>query len=249
MVAFDGSYFRDFFVLKSKNPMITTKQIMIVFSLLETAIHSFFVLNLESLGLFVVNFVPTIFNQAHSLSIWLGNLKSNGGPLSNFPKPKPLKLSKIGLKPKSPKQKGLQPQNLRYPFGPSLCLAQLQKTLFLQILLIGPISKVCKPKQVRLFPNLQAQTQKMKKTQLHHQPSCSKTKTCASDSPSLPLSKENINIFNNLCLRESTGSKIPRDQMWMLSSYRFNEEWKNWTHKWCDSILDSFKKKPETDLT
>ena len=204
--------------------MITTNQIVIVFSLLEIAIHSFFVLNLESLGFYVGNFVPTIFSQAHSLSIWLGNLKSNGGPLSNYPKPKLLKLSKFGLKPKSPKQKGLQPQNPRYLFGPSPCLAQLQKTLFLQILLIGPIPKVCKPKQLRLFPNLQAQTQKMKKTQLHPQPSRSKTKTCASDSLSLPLSKENVNIFNSLCLRESTGSKIPRDQTWMLSSDRFNEE-------------------------
>ena len=110
--------------------MITTNQIVIVFSLLEIAIRFFFVLNLESLGFYVGNFVPTIFSQAHSLSIWLGNLKSNGGPLSNYPKPKLLKPSKIGLKPKSPKQKGLQPQNPRYLFGPSPCLAQLQKKTF-----------------------------------------------------------------------------------------------------------------------
>ena len=226
--------------------MITTNQTVIVFSLLETAIHSYFVLNLESLGFYVGIYVLTISNQAHSLSIWLGNLKSNGGPLSNYPKPKLLNLLKLGLKPKSPKQKGMLPQNPRFLFGPSPCLAQLQKTLFLQILLIGPISKVCKPKQLRLFPNLQVQTQKMKKIQLPPQPSCSKTKTCASDSLSLPLSKENVNIFNSLCLRERTGSKIPRDQTWMLSSDRFKEEWRSWAHKWCDNILEEFKKKPET---
>ena len=55
----------------------------------------FFVLNLESLGFYVGIFVPTILIQAHSRSIWLGNLKSNGGPLSKYPKPKPLNLSKL----------------------------------------------------------------------------------------------------------------------------------------------------------
>ena len=51
-------------------------------SLLEIATRYFSVLNLESLGFYVGTFVPTIFLQAHSLRIWPGNSKSNGGPLS-----------------------------------------------------------------------------------------------------------------------------------------------------------------------
>ena len=37
----------------------------------------------------------------------LGNSKSNGGPLSKYPKPKPLKMSKTGSKPKSLNRKSL----------------------------------------------------------------------------------------------------------------------------------------------
>ena len=62
-----------FSVLKSKNLLIMSKPIVIASSLLEIAIRYSFVLNLESLGLYVGIFVPTKLNQAHSLSIWLGN--------------------------------------------------------------------------------------------------------------------------------------------------------------------------------
>ena len=194
------------------------------------------------------DFCPTNLNQAHSLSIWLGNSKSNGGPLSKFPKPKPLKPLKHGLKPKSPNQTSLQSQSPRYQFGPNLFQAQLLgpklKIHFLQIQHTGPISKKFKQMQLSHCPKspTQIQTQKRKILQTA-QPSSSKTKTCASDSLTLPLSKGNVNIFNSLCLRESTGSKIPRDQTFVLSSDRFDEEWKIWSHKWCDSILDHFKKK------
>ena len=92
-----------FFVLKSINLLNTSKRTVRASSLLEIATRYSFVLNLESLGFYVGIFVPTNLNQAHSLSIWLGNSKSNGGPLSKYPKPKPLSLSKTGLKPKSPK--------------------------------------------------------------------------------------------------------------------------------------------------
>ena len=97
-----------FYVLKSKNLLIMSKPTVIASSLLEIAIRYSFVLNLESLGFYVGIFVPTNLNQAHSLSIWLGNSKSNGGPLSKSPKPNPLKLSKNGLKPKSPNQRSPQ---------------------------------------------------------------------------------------------------------------------------------------------
>ena len=131
-----------FFVLKSKNLSNTSKPIVIASSLLEIATHFSFVLNLESLGFYVGIFVPTNLNQAHSLSIWPGNLKSNGGPLSKYPKPKPLKLSKTGSKPKSPNRKSLQSQNLRYQFGPNHYQAQLLgpklKIHFLQIQHTGP---------------------------------------------------------------------------------------------------------------
>ena len=83
--------------MKSKNLLIMSKTTVIASSFLEIATHYSFVLNLESLGFYVGTFLFNKPNQAHSLSIWLGNLKSNGGPLSKYPKPKPLKLSKNGL--------------------------------------------------------------------------------------------------------------------------------------------------------
>ena len=71
-----------FFVLKFINLLNISKPTVKAFSLLEIATLYSFVLNLESLGFYVGIFVPTILSQAHSLSIWLGNSKSNGGPLS-----------------------------------------------------------------------------------------------------------------------------------------------------------------------
>ena len=97
-----------FFVLKSIKPLNTSKLTVRASSLLETATHYFSVLNLESLGFYVGTFVPTIFLQTHSLRIWLGNSKSNGGPLSKFLQPKPLTLLEIGSKPKSPNQRSPQ---------------------------------------------------------------------------------------------------------------------------------------------
>ena len=237
-----------FSVLKSKNLLNMSKPIVIASSLLEIAIHFSFVLNLESLGFYVGTFVPTKLNQAHSLSIWLGNSKSNGGLLSKSLKPKLLKLSKIGLKPKSPNRKSLQSQSPRYQFGPNLFQAQLLepklKMIFLQIQLTRPISEISEQMQLSPCPNSLTQTQNQKRTTLQTaQPSFSKTKTCASASHSLPLSKEDVNIFKSLCLRECTGSKIPRELTFMLSTDRFDKEWKNWAHKWCDGFLDSFKKK------
>ena len=201
-----------------------------------------------------LDFLGVSHNQAHSLSIWLGNSKSNGEPLSKFPKPKPLKLSKIGLKPKSPNQRSPQKQKPRYQLGPNLFQAQLLepklKIHFLQIQLTGPFSKKSKQMQLSHCPNSPTQIQtQMRRAQKKARPSSSKMKTCASDSLTLPLSKGNVNIFKSLYLKESTGSKIPRDQTFMLSTDRFDEEWKNWSYKWCDSILDAFKRKPETDMT
>ena len=66
-----------FYVLKLKNLLNMSKPTVITSSLLEIATRYFFVLNLESLGFYVGIFVPTNLNQAHSLSIWLGNSKSN----------------------------------------------------------------------------------------------------------------------------------------------------------------------------
>ena len=55
----NGGYFlvplKIFFVLKSANPLTTSKPIMKTFSLQETIIHFPYVLNLESLGFFVGN--------------------------------------------------------------------------------------------------------------------------------------------------------------------------------------------------
>ena len=237
-----------FSALKSKNLLNMSKTTVITSSLPEIATHYSSVLNLESLGFYVGIIVFNKPNQAHSLSIWLGNSKSNGGPLSKSPKPKPLKLSKTGLKPKSPNIKSLQSQSPRYQFGPNLYLTQLLgpklKIHFLQIQHTGPISKRSKLMQLSHCQNSQTQTQtQMRMIQQTTQPSSSKTKTCASVSHTLPLSNGNINIFKSLCLRECTGSKIPRDQTFMLSTDRFDDEWKNWAHKWCDSLLDHFKKK------
>ena len=74
-----------FSVLKSKNLLNMSKPTVIASSLLEIATRYYFVLNLESLGFYVGITVFNKPNQAHSLSIWLGNLKSNGGPLSKYP--------------------------------------------------------------------------------------------------------------------------------------------------------------------
>ena len=55
----NGGYFlvplKIFFVLKSANPLTTSKPIVKMFSLQETVIHFPYVLNLESLGFFVGN--------------------------------------------------------------------------------------------------------------------------------------------------------------------------------------------------
>ena len=195
-------------------------------------------LNLESLGFYVGIFVPTILNQAHSLCIWLGNSKSSGGPLSKYLKPKPLILSKTGYKPKSPSQRSLQIQNPRYQFGPNLYQAQLLglklKTHFLQIQHTRPISRKSNQMQLKHCPNslTQIQTQ-MRMTQQTAQPSSSKIKTCASDSLTLPSSNGNVNIFKSLCSRECTGSKPLRDQIFFLSTDRFEDEWKHWICNWC----------------
>ena len=230
-----------FYVLKLAKLLNTSKQTVIASSLLEIATRYSFVLNLESLGFYVGIFVPTKLNQAHSLSIWLGNSKSNGGPLSKFPKPKPLKLSKNGLKPKSPNQRSLQSQSPRYQFGPNLFQAQLLgpklKILFLQTKHTGPFSKKFKQMQLSHCPNSPTQIQtRMRRTQQIAQPSSNKMKTCASVSPTLLLnngSNEEVNIFKSLCSRELTGSKPPRDQIFFLSSDRFEEEWKHWKCNWC----------------
>ena len=243
-----------FYVLKSKNILNTSETTVIASSLLKIAIHFSFVLNLESLGFYVGTIAFNKPNQAHSLSIWPRNSKLNGGLLSKSPKPKLLKMSKTGLKLKSPNRKSLQSQSPRYKFGPNLYPAQLLgpklKIHFLQIQLTGLILKNSKPMQLSHCPNSPTQIQTHKRrTQQTAQPSSSKMKTCASVSPSHPLSNGDVNIFKSLCLRECSGSKIPRDQTFMLSTDRFDEEWKNWAHKWCDSILDSFKKRPKTDST
>ena len=139
-----------FFVLKSIKPLNTSKLTVRASSLLETATHYFSVLNLESLGFYVGTFVPTIFLQAHSFRIWLGNSKSNGGPLSKFLQPKPLTLLEIGSKPKSPNQRSPQSQSPRYQFGLNPYQAQLrdpkllQKTNFFQIQHTGLISRKSK---------------------------------------------------------------------------------------------------------
>ena len=227
-----------FYVLKSTNLLNTSKPTVITSSLLEIATHYSFVLNLESLGFYVGIFVPINLNQAHSLSIWLGNSKSNGRPLSKYPKPKPLKLSKNGLKPKSPNQRSLQSQSPRYQFGPNLYQAQFLgpklKTPFLQIQHTGPISKKSKHMQLSHCLSSPTQTQtKTRKIQQTAQPSSSKTKTCALVSPLLLLNDGHVNIFKSLCSRELTGSKPPRDQIFFLSSDRFEEEWKHWKCNWC----------------
>ena len=101
-----------FFVMKSINLLNTSKPTVRASSLLEIATRYSFVLNLESLGFYVGIFIPTNLNQAHSLSIWLGNSISNDEPLSKYPKPKPLSPSKTGLKPKplSPLNKVILPE-------------------------------------------------------------------------------------------------------------------------------------------
>ena len=217
-----------FSVLYSTNLLNTSKPTVIASSLLKIATHYSFVLNLESLRFYVGIFVPINLNQAHSLSIWLGNSKSNGGPLSKYPKPKPLKLSKNGLKPKSPNQRSLQSQIPRYQFGPNLYQAQFLgpklKTPFLQIQHTGPISK--KSKQMQLSHCLSSSTQ-TRKIQQTDQPSSSKTKTCALVSPSLLLNDGHVYIFKSLYSRELTGLKPPRDQIFFLSSDMFEEEWKH----------------------
>ena len=243
-----------FSVLKSKNLLKTSETTVIASSLLEIAIHFSFVLNLESLGFYVGTIAFNKPNQAHSLSICPGNSKLNGGLLSKSPKPKLLKLSKTRLKPKRTNRKSLQSQTPRYQFGLNIYQAQLLgpklKIHFLQIQLTGLISKKSKPMKLSHCPNspTQIQTQK-RRTQQTAQPSSSKMKTCASVSPSHPLSNGDVNVFKSLCLRECSGSKIPRDQTFRLSTDRFDEEWKIWAHKWCDNIMDSFKKRPKTDST
>ena len=159
-----------FYVLKFKNLLNISKPTVRASSLLEIATRYSFVLNLESLGFYVGNFVPTSLSQAHSLSIWLGNSKSNGGPLSKFPKPKPLSPSKTGSKPKSLNQRSLQSQSPRYQFGPNLYQAQLLgpklKIHFLQIQHTEPISKKSKKMQLSHCPSSLTQTQpQMRRTQ------------------------------------------------------------------------------------
>ena len=160
--------FKTFSVLKLENLLIISKKIVKVFSLWEIAIHYPFSLNLESLGFFVGNLPPIIFCLHHSLGIWLGNSKSNGGHPSNFLKHNPLSPLRIGLTLKSQSPK--RPQRQRYLFGPNLCLTQFlgpklrQKSPFLQIHNTKPISKGLKRKLLKPCLNLQIQRM-MRKTQ------------------------------------------------------------------------------------
>ena len=121
-----------FFVLKLANLLNTSKPTVRASSLLEIVTHYFSVLYLESLGFFVRTFVRTIFHQAHSLGIWLGNSKLNGGPLSKYLQPKPLIMLKTGSRPKSPNPRSPQSQSPRYLFGIKLCEAQLRGPKLLQ---------------------------------------------------------------------------------------------------------------------
>ena len=219
-----------FFVLKFINLLNISKPTVRASSLLEIVTRYFSVLNLESLGFYVGIFVPTILIQAHSLSIWLGNSKSNGGPPSKYLNPKPLILSETRLKPKSPITRSPQKQRQRYHFGLNLCQAQLvgpillQKTHFLQIQPTGPISKKSKQQQQSHYPNSLTQTQIQKRKPQHTtQHSSNKMKTCATASHTLPLSNGNVNIFKSLYSRECTGSKPPRDQIFFLSTDKFEE--------------------------
>ena len=96
-----------FFVMTYENLLIISKPIVKVFSLLEIAVHSLFVLSFESLG-FSVGTLPLII-CSHLLfpNIRPENLKSNGGLPSKFLEPKPLNQPKIGLILKNPNQKNV----------------------------------------------------------------------------------------------------------------------------------------------
>ena len=83
---------------------------------METAIHSSFVLSLESHGFSVGIFPLIIFSHCLFPSIWLRNLKLNGGLPSKYLKPKPLNPSRLGLIPKNPNPKNHQKKP---PFGTS----------------------------------------------------------------------------------------------------------------------------------
>ena len=61
-----------------KKKLIISKQIMIVFSLMEIAIHYLFVLGLESLGFYVGTSHFTIYALFFFPSIWQENSKLNG---------------------------------------------------------------------------------------------------------------------------------------------------------------------------
>ena len=141
-----------FFVLKLTNLLNTSKPTVRAYSLLETVTHYFSVFNLESVGFYVGSFVPTILLQAHSLNIWPGNSKLNGGPLSKYLQPKPSSLLENGSRPKSPNQISPQSQSPMYQFGLNHCQAQLrgpkllQKTHFLQIQPTRSISRKSKKK-------------------------------------------------------------------------------------------------------
>ena len=196
---------------------------MKAFSLWEIVIHYPSVRNLESLGFFVGNLPPTIFCQHHFLSIWPGNLKSNGGQPLKLLQPNPLSPLRIGLIPKSPNPKSSQ--SLRFQFCPNLCQAQFlgpklrPKPLFLQTLNTRPISKGPKSKLQKPCPNLQ--TQKMrKKTQLLVLHS-SKMKI---DSHTLPLSNGiSRSIVKSLYFKELKGSKISKLKTLQTSVDRFIE--------------------------
>ena len=134
--------FQIFFVPMSKKLLITSKSIVKVFSLMETSIHSPFVLNLGSLG-FSAGTLPLII-CSHLLfpNIWPKNLKSNCVLPSKSLEPKPLNQSKIGLILKNPNPKNHQKRLL---FCPRPCLDLFlslklpPKLLFLQTLHTKPI--------------------------------------------------------------------------------------------------------------
>ena len=197
---------------------------MKVFSLWKIVIHCPFVLNSESLGLFVGNSPPIIFCLHHSPSIWLGNSKSNGGQPSKSLHLNPLSILRIGLIPKSPSPKS--PQRQRYLFGPNLCQAQSlgpklrPKSHFLQILNTRPISKGSKSKFQKPCPNLQ--TQMMRKKTQHPVLHSNKMKTCVMNSLTLPSSNgKSSSLIKSLYFREIKGSKISKFQPLQITVDRF----------------------------
>ena len=192
------------FSLKSKNLLIISKQIVIVFSLLEITIHFFFFCyQFEIPWILCYNFTSHNFCHSPFPKHLARKFKIKWRATFKISYSQTFESIKNGLIPKKIPSLLQKPFQLLQPFG----LKLHQNPLFLQTLPIKSICESSKNILLKLYHNFQTL---MRTTMTQHQAQKIKTKTYVMDSHTLPLSNGNSSsIFKSLCTREIKIFKIP----------------------------------------